>query len=250
MRIAFITDIHANLEALRSVLADIATVGVDRYVCLGDIVGYGADPQACVDLVARLAEEGAIVVRGNHDAAMADGVAGMSRTAASAAEWTLRRLDRAAFRFLDGLPLVVAEGDRLYVHASPDDPPAWNYVLETEDAFDAFAATDARLAFCGHTHLPVLFHTLAGALYTGKTLSFRPEGDAEVPLAPHRRYLAVIGSVGQPRDGDPSASWGLYDEVAQSISWRRVPYDVTATQAKIRAAGLPDRLWMRLAVGR
>lgn len=250
MRIAFITDIHANLEALKAVLADIDLIGVDRLVCLGDIVGYGADPQACVDIIAERVAHGAIAVKGNHDAAMSLGVAGMSRAAANALVWTTAQVDAVGCRFLADLPMVHAEADRLYVHASPNDPLAWGYVFDTADALDAFAATDARLIFCGHTHMPALFHAPTGVLGAGDALSFWPEGAVEVTLAPTRRYLAVIGSVGQPRDGDPSACWGLYDEEKQTLAWRRLPYDVATAQAKIRAAGLPERLWMRLAAGR
>jgi diadenosine tetraphosphatase ApaH/serine/threonine PP2A family protein phosphatase len=250
LRIAFISDIHANLQALEAVLAVIDAEGADRLVCLGDIVGYGADPQACVELIAERARGGAIVVKGNHDAAVANGVAGMSRHAASAITWTVEQLDGAARAFLADLPLAEAEDDRLYVHASPAEPLSWPYILETADAFAAFSATEARLTFVGHSHLPVLFHTLAGALYTGKTLSFRPDGEAEVPLAAIRRYIAVLPSVGQPRDGNPAAGWGLYDSGSETFAWRRVGYDVATAQERIRAAGLPDRLWMRLELGR
>lgn len=250
MRIAFVSDIHANLTALEAVLAEVDAAGVDRLVCLGDIVGYGADPQACVDIIAERAAGGAIVVRGNHDDAVLRGVAGMSRHAATAIAWTIGELDAPARAFLAGLPIAETEDDRLYVHSSPADPLSWPYVIDTADAFAAFGATDARLTVVGHTHVPVLFHTLAGALYTGKTLSFRPDGDAEVPFAAIRRYLAVVPSVGQPRDGNPAAGWALYDTAAETFAWRRVAYDIAAAQDRIRAAGLPERLWMRLSLGR
>jgi diadenosine tetraphosphatase ApaH/serine/threonine PP2A family protein phosphatase len=250
LRIAFISDIHANLPALEAVLADVDAAGVDRLVCLGDIVGYGAEPQACVEIVARRAAGGAIIVRGNHDDAVASGVSGMSRHAATAMLWTTPRLDASARAFLADLPLAAREDDRLYVHAGPADAASWPYLVDTADAFEAFAATDTRLTFVGHTHYPMLFHTLAGALYTGKTLSFHPEGAAVLPLASIRRYIAVVPSVGQPRDGNPSAGWGLYDEEAQTFAFRRLAYDVATAQARIRAAGLPDRLWMRLELGR
>lgn len=251
MRIAIISDIHANLPALKAVLADVDAAGVDQFVCLGDIVGYGADPQACVELVAeRAATRGALVVKGNHDDAVENGVERMSKNAATAMRWTAPMLDDGARRFLAGLPIAEVDADRLYVHASPADPLSWPYVIDTSDAFAAFAATEARLIFVGHTHVPALFHTLAGALYTGKTLSFWPEGQAEVPISPIRRYLAVVPAVGQPRDGNPTAGWGLYDDAAGTFTWRRVVYDVASAQERIRAAGLPDHLWMRLTLGR
>ncbi|WP_237151846.1 metallophosphoesterase family protein [Oryzibacter oryziterrae] len=250
MRSAIITDIHGNLEALNAVLDDIEEAGVDRIVCLGDIVGYGADPQACVEVISGLVDKGAICIRGNHDDAVAAGVSGMSESAAKAMSWTQGQLDSTARTFLARLPIAEMDGDVLFVHASANDPQSWNYMLDPSDAFASWAATDARLTFCGHTHVPALFHTLSGALYTGKTLTFRPQPDVEVPLAPIRRYLAVIGSVGQPRDGNPSACWGLYDSDKSTLAWMRVPYDIDAAADKIKAAGLPDRLWMRLKAGK
>ncbi|WP_210272586.1 metallophosphoesterase family protein [Chthonobacter rhizosphaerae] len=249
MRTAFITDIHANREALEAVLDDIDTEGVDRIVCLGDIVGYGPDPVAAVDIVAGLADRGAIIIKGNHDHAVDAGWHSMSENAARAMKWTAARLGPAEKTFLADLPLGHREGDALFVHASAHNPESWPYVLEAHDAAQSFAATDARLIFSGHTHVPALFHTLIGTLATGKMLTFRPVADKPVPLSGIRRYHAVIGAVGQPRDRDSRACWGLWDDGAGELTWRRVPYDVEATVAKVQAAGLPDRLWMRLLTG-
>lgn len=250
VRIGLITDIHANLEALEAVLEDIDAEGVDQLVCLGDVVGYGADPVAVVERVARLAGDGMVVLKGNHDAAVGEGTRGMSETAAIALAWTASRLGPVEKAFLENLPLVHEEGEILYVHASAARPETWIYVRDAADAAESFAATDSRVIFSGHTHVPVLFHTLVGTLSTGKMLSFRPVADKPVPLSRIRRYHAVIGAVGQPRDGDPRACWGLYDTTTQELTWNRVPYDVEKSVRKITDAGLPEMLARRLMTGR
>lgn len=250
MRLALVTDIHANLEALSAVLDDVEAEGVDRIVVLGDIVGYGADPGPCVEAVADLVDKGAVALLGNHDQAAFLGPKGMSETAATAIRWTIPKLGDDHIRFLKSLPLAHHGGDALFVHASAHHPESWPYVMEASDAAASFASTDARVIVSGHTHVPALFHTIAGALSTGKMLSFRPVADKAVPLSPIRRYHAVIGAVGQPRDGDSRACWGLYDLDGNEITWRRVPYDVEAAARKIEHSGLPERLAARLFTGR
>lgn len=250
MRLALVTDIHGNLEALRAVLDDIGTEGADRIVCLGDIVGYGADPGPCTETIAELVDRGAIALLGNHDQAAVTGPKLMSETAATAIRWTMGKLRDDHLAFLKTLPLSHQEGDALFVHASAYRPDTWPYVIDASDAAASFASTDARLVLTGHTHVPALFHTITGALSTGKMLSFRPVADKPVPLSPIRRYHAVIGAVGQPRDGDPRACWGLLDLAAQEITWHRVPYDLETAAEKILSAGLPERLAHRLVEGR
>lgn len=250
MRIALLADIHGNREALSACLDDIEATGVDRIVCLGDVVGYGADPQACVEAVARLVEDGGLCIKGNHDAAVATGTAGMSESAAAAIAWTVPRLDAAARGFLAALPMAERDGEVLYVHASADRPERWIYVTGADEGAASLAATDAGIVFSGHTHVPALFNTLAGVSgTTGKTVSFRPVADKSVPLSRIRRHHAVMGSVGQPRDGDPRAAWGLFDETSREITWRRVAYDIEAAARKIAEGGLPVRLAHRLAAG-
>lgn len=251
MRIAILSDIHGNLEALDACLAAIDRAGVDRIVCLGDIVGYGADPETCVDRIAGLAALGAVVVRGNHDDAVRVGSAGMSPYAAAAIAWTTRRLTATAQAFLANLPLVRREGEILYVHASAATPAHWTYVLTTEEAADSLAASDAFLTVSGHTHIPAHFSLVSGLSgVTGKLSTFMPRPDRPLPLSRIRRHHAVMGAVGQPRDGDPRAAFGILDEEAGELTWRRVPYDVDAAAAKIRRAGLPAVLATRLAEGR
>ncbi len=246
MRVAILSDIHANREAFEACLADAARRGAQRLVLLGDIVGYGPEPGWVVRRAMEFAAAGAVVVKGNHDEAAVRDRGGMSEDAAAAAAWTHSVLDADAKAWLDTLPLEVAEEDRLYVHADAQDPPRWHYVRDAEDARRGLAAVDARIVFCGHTHVPALYSLTA----TAKLVSFKPVAGAAVPLLRPRRWLAVLGAVGQPRDGDPAAAYAMLDTAASDYTLLRVPYDAEATGAKIRAAGLPERLATRLLRGR
>jgi diadenosine tetraphosphatase ApaH/serine/threonine PP2A family protein phosphatase len=246
MRIAILSDIHANREAFEACLADAARRGAQRLVLLGDIVGYGAEPGWAVLRAMELAAAGAVVVKGNHDEAAVRDRGGMSEDAAAAAAWTRSVLDAEAKAWLEALPLEVAEEDRLYVHADAHDPPRWSYVRDAEDARRGLAAVGARIVFCGHTHVPALF----GLTATAKLVSFTPVAGVAVPLLRPRRWLAVLGAVGQPRDGNPAAAYAMLDTAASDYTLLRVPYDAESAGAKIRAAGLPERLATRLLRGR
>jgi diadenosine tetraphosphatase ApaH/serine/threonine PP2A family protein phosphatase len=246
MRIAILTDIHANREAFEACLADAARRGAARMVLLGDIVGYGADPGWAVTRTQQLVSQGAIVVRGNHDEAAVSPGNGMTANAAAAIAWTHGVLDEPAMAFLRGLPMEVEEEDRLYVHADASSPARWLYVRDAEDARRSLEGTTARVVLCGHVHVPALF----GLTATAKLVAFRPVTDAPVPLTRPRRWLAVLGSVGQPRDGDPAAAWAMLDTAANALTLHRVPYDIDAAAEKIRAAGLPEALAARLFRGR
>jgi diadenosine tetraphosphatase ApaH/serine/threonine PP2A family protein phosphatase len=245
MLIALLADIHANREALTACLADAESAKVDRYVFLGDLVGYGADPDWVVDRIATMAEAGAVVVRGNHDAAVADPSEGMVAEAQAAISWTRSRLDDQQKIFLANLPLIVEEGDRLFVHASACAPDTWIYIFGAREAEQSFMATNRRLTFCGHTHSPALFHATA---MTPAQRHLPVEG-RPTPLLAQRRWLAVLGSVGQPRDKNPAACYGLFDDVRNSLTYVRVPYDADLAAYKIRAAGLPEILAARLTLG-
>ena len=246
MRVAILSDIHANREAFEACLADAARRGAQRVVLLGDIVGYGPEPSWAVRRAMDLAAAGAVVVKGNHDEAAVRDRGGMSEDAAAAAAWTRSVLDADAKAWLDALPLEVEEEDRLYVHADAHDPARWTYVRDGEDAQRSLDATQARILLCGHTHVPALF----GLTATAKLVSFTPVAGAAVPLLRPRRWLAVLGAVGQPRDGNPAAAYAMLDTAASDYTLLRVPYDTEATGAKIRAAGLPERLATRLLRGR
>lgn len=246
MRIAILSDIHANREAFEAALAAANAEGAKRFVLLGDIVGYGADPEWCAEQAMAMAANGAIVLRGNHDDAVGNAAVSMNATATLAIEWTRRQLGSEARAFLAGLPMKAREGDCLFVHADASAPADWNYVLDASDAGQHLGACDARVSFCGHVHKPALYCTAPG----GKVTHFCPVAATPVPLLPQRRWLAVMGSVGQPRDGNPCAAFALYDTQSAELRFLRAAYDVEKAAQKIRAAGLPASLADRLFEGR
>ena len=248
MLIALMADLHANREAFAACLDHAEREGAERLVFLGDIVGYGADPEWVTETVIGLvSHRGAVALMGNHDEAAArPGRGGMNAAAEAAVAWTRSRLSAEASGFLASLPLEIWEEDRLYVHADASDPGRWNYVAEAEDARRSLEATDAQATFCGHTHVPRLFGITAAA----KLATFRPVPGVPVPLLRPRQWIAVLGAVGQPRDGDPAACYGMLDTSRGELTWVRVPYDVETAAEKIRAAGLPESLALRLHRGR
>jgi len=242
--IALLADIHANREALSACLADAARRKAERFVFLGDLVGYGADPGWVVDRVIEYVQRGALAVLGNHDAAAAGAEVSMNETAEEAIAWTCRQLDVAQRDFLEKLPLQIEEDGRLFVHASADEPSQWPYILDTRAAGKSLEATDARQTFCGHVHRPKLYHLSL----TRKVCEFTPTATA-IPLLPGRRWLAVLGAVGQPRDRNPAACYALLDEAQNALTYVRVPYDTASAARKIREAGLPAVLAARLEQG-
>lgn len=245
MYIALFSDIHANREALTACVADAELNGIERMVFLGDYVGYGADPAWAVETVMAHAERGAVVITGNHDAAIGAGTAGMSENAAISIDWARTQISLEHSEFLSTLPLTATHGDRLYVHASADEPAKWHYVTDLHSASRSLIATRAPATFCGHVHVPALYHLSA----TGKIAGFQPVQRVEIPLSPHRRWLAVLGAVGQPRDGNPAACYAVLDDVRDVLTYIRVPYDVETAARKVRDAGLPIALSYRLLQG-
>jgi diadenosine tetraphosphatase ApaH/serine/threonine PP2A family protein phosphatase len=245
MLIALMADIHANREALAACLAHARDRGAERLVFLGDYVGYGADPEFVVDTVAACVGEGAVAVRGNHDHAIAQARLPMTNDAWTAIAWTRGRLGPAARTFLAALPLTIADGERLYLHAEASTPERWIYATDAEAASRSLAATRAQLTFAGHVHVPSLY----GISLTGKITTFRPVPGVAVPLQRQRRWFVVLGSVGQPRDGNPASCYAMLDTARAEITYLRVPYDIDATVEKIRAAGLPEALAARLRRG-
>jgi diadenosine tetraphosphatase ApaH/serine/threonine PP2A family protein phosphatase len=192
-----------------------------------------------------MVEAGAVAVLGNHDAAALSPSESMNAAAAAAIAWTRARLEPAHCAFLARLPFTVADGDRLYVHASASAPDSWIYILSAREAFQSFRATDRRLTFCGHTHYPALFNESAHTLPQHHV----PADGQPIPLLGQRRWLAVLGAVGQPRDGNPDACYGLFDAQRNRLTYVRVPYDVELAARKIRRAGLPEFLAARLTMG-
>jgi diadenosine tetraphosphatase ApaH/serine/threonine PP2A family protein phosphatase len=245
MRTALLADIHANREAMSACLAHAEQQQVDRYLLLGDYVGYGADPGWVVDRVKTLCGRGAVALLGNHDAAALGGAHGMNPIAAEAIEWTRTRLDAAQCEFLGSLPLIASEGDYLFVHANAHNPAGWHYILGRRDAANDLQAGDQHAIFCGHVHVPALYHMSQ----TGKISEFTPVAGVEIPLLRRRQWLAVIGAVGQPRDHDPAACYAILDSDREVLTYIRVPYDVESAARKILAAGLPAALALRLEHG-
>jgi diadenosine tetraphosphatase ApaH/serine/threonine PP2A family protein phosphatase len=246
MQIAIFADIHSNRQAFSACLAQARAQGAQRFVLLGDYVGYGADPDWAVSTVMELVSQGAVAVGGNHDDAVANKNERMNVEAQIAMEWTRGQLGAEQRQFLASLPLTVADGERYFVHADASNPAQWRYVASVEDAAKNFAAVSERLIFCGHIHLPALYSMSP----TGKLTSFVPTTDVAVPLLPGRRWLAVLGSVGQPRDGNPAAAYVMFDTDKSEITYCRAPYDVAEAAEQIRKAGLPPRLADRLFRGR
>ncbi len=238
--IAVISDIHGNLEALEAVLEDAEREGATGTVCLGDVVGYGADPNACLERVLEVADA---VVLGNHDEAAIDPslAENFNEVAKTAIRWTHDALDPRNAEALRGIKLDFVEGDARFVHASPHDPPSWKYILTEQEAWDAFEACSEDFCFVGHSHVPLRVLLKGGRLEVWN--------EPVVELGPEERALINVGSVGQPRDGDWRASYALFDPEARRVIARRVEYDRPEAARKIREAGLPDILAKRLAVG-
>jgi diadenosine tetraphosphatase ApaH/serine/threonine PP2A family protein phosphatase len=247
LRIALLADVHSNLEALNACLAHARREGAERCAFLGDLVGYNADPHACLDIVRMQVERDAIVVRGNHDEACADGLLeAMNLPARDAIYWTRERIGREARAWLGDLPLLQRAGEATFVHASPETPQRWVYVASERAAARGLAAAGTRLVFGGHVHQAILYYTAI----SGNVRRFYPVPGVPVPLLAARRWLFVVGSVGQPRDGSNAACYAIYDSGAATLTSFRVPYDFAAAARKVRAAGLPERLALRLETGR
>jgi diadenosine tetraphosphatase ApaH/serine/threonine PP2A family protein phosphatase len=246
LRLAIFADIHANREAFAACLDAARAQGAERFICLGDVVGYGADPEWAVDTMMALVEAGAIIVRGNHDNAIGTSAESMNAMAQAAIEWTRGRLSEKQRRFLAELPFTRSEDDRLYVHSEASDPPRWRYVHGTSSAGRSMLASDAHITFCGHIHQPALYSMSAMEEVT----SVVPVTGMPVQLLHGRQWLAVLGSVGQPRDGNPAAAFAMFDTDKREITYFRVAYDIAAAAKKIRDNGLPQFLADRLSEGR
>lgn len=241
MRIGVISDVHANLEALEAVAKVLQDSAIDRCVCLGDIVGYGANPNETIEIVRRLT--GAVVM-GNHD----QGVLGLTDTssfnshAQAAILWTARQVSSEHRDYLEKLPYVIRDGRCVFVHSSLDRPEEWGYVFSSWQAQVCLHYAGAgQICLIGHSHKPLVFDERAELLCSG--------GVCKVSLDPGLKYLINVGSVGQPRDSDPRAAFCIVDEDASTAEIVRVDYDVAAAQRKIRDAGLPPFLADRLSRG-
>lgn len=239
MRIAVLSDIHSNLPALDAVLAAVGEVEAIWH--LGDVVGYGPDPDGVID---RLTSVGAVGVRGNHDAAACGGreIEWFNPEARAAMEWTREAVSDESRRWLEALPERRQDGEFTLVHGSPRDP-TWEYITSVPVARANLAALTTRYGLHGHTHIPVAFRE-----DDGRVEAITP-GAGSVLGIDDRRLLLNPGSVGQPRDGDPTASWMTIDTEAATCTWQRAAYDVGAVQASMARARLPQRLVDRLSYG-
>jgi predicted phosphodiesterase len=242
MRVAVVSDIHGNRQAFEAVLDAVKGEAVDQIWCLGDLVGYGAEPDACVELARATCD---LCLVGNHDLAVRGDIplTEFSRGAALAAHWTQQVISEEALEFLGRLEPQLLDREIGLYHASPRDP-IWEYVLSTLLAELCLDSQEHRVCLIGHSHVALSFSRRPGEPATGET---RP-GGTELELA-EGEWLVNPGSVGQPRDGDPRGAWAVFDLEAWRVSYRRTEYDVAAAAAAIRAAGLPDSLAERLQYG-
>ncbi len=242
MKIAVVSDIHGNRQAFEAVLDEIAESDCRELWCLGDLVGYGADPDVCVDLAR---DQAALCLAGNHDLVVRGTLPleQFSRGAAVAATWTQKRITSETREYLEGLAPVADSRDVALYHASPRDP-VWEYVLSPLQAELCFDVQAERVALIGHSHVALSFSRFPGASATGETRDADEELDLEVG-----EWLVNPGSVGQPRDGDPRAAWLELDTTRWRAIYRRVEYDIAGAVAAIRAARLPDSLAERLQYG-
>lgn len=237
---AIISDIHSNWAALEAVLKDASSQGVTNFACLGDVVGYNANPVECLE---KIRELGCITVSGNHDhyCSFDDDLTGFHPIAADAVGWTRKQLSAEQQVLLADLRLVERVQNFTIVHSTLDMPEMWGYVFESLEAEASFNYQMTTVCFFGHTHVPLAF-------VKGKDISGGSYSRLKIDL--EKKYFINVGSIGQPRDGDPRSSYAIYNLESQEIELRRIEYDIAATQAKIREAGLPERLAARLAIGR
>jgi diadenosine tetraphosphatase ApaH/serine/threonine PP2A family protein phosphatase len=244
--LALFADIHSNFEAITACMDHAKALGAERFAFLGDLVGYGADPVAVLDLIQRYAADGAVVVLGNHDAAaIGRETDTLNPNAQTAITWTQGQLGDSQRAFLATLPLTVRQADILFVHASAAVPEEWTYVSGAVEAERSMQAAASGFVFCGHVHEQMLYYMGVD----GHPMPFRPVAGTPIPTARHRRWLAIVGSAGQPRDENNAACYALADLERARLTFFRVPYDYRLAAQKIRAAGLPERLAIRLERG-
>jgi predicted phosphodiesterase len=241
MRIGIFSDVHGNWEALEQVLRALKEDDVNRLYCAGDIVGYGPDPNLCMEKIKAVADA---VVAGNHDWAVTGQVSTSSfnEYARSAIEWTRTMVSTEAEEYLAKLPIRYVEGEITAVHGTPAEPEAWNYLLDAGDVNRNFDAMTTQICIVGHSHIPVAF-----IRDSEEKISVR--GAENVRIEEDKMYLINVGSVGQPRDGDPRAAYGILDTNDKQFRLKRIRYPVEIVQEKMRRAGLPFRLINRLAYG-
>lgn len=243
MRIAVFSDVHSNVEALQAFIEHASYQRINHYMCLGDIVGYGANPNACIRLLQTL--PGVNFIVGNHDNAAMGGTHTMGANAAQALLWTRMRLSAESHAFLKNMKETIKKGNLFFCHANPCGIADWYYISKKTFISRTFFLTRAKILFAGHTH--------SAAMITRKNFLCvyirKPESGSVVPAASLNRQIFNCGSIGQPRDGDPRASYLIYDTREKVVEFHRVAYDHEGAAKKIKAAGLPEALALRLALG-
>jgi predicted phosphodiesterase len=240
MKFAIIADIHANLDAFQVVLDDCKKQQVTHYACLGDVVGYNANPKECLDIVRAMNMP---CVKGNHDeyCSSEEHLEGFNPAAAEAVNWTRKQLTEEDCQWLRDLKYTRMVTNFTIVHATLDGPQRWGYVFDKLAAAASFTYQNTSVCFFGHTHVPVAF--MKDSVVRGGTYS-------KFKLEAGKKYFVNVGAVGQPRDNNPKSAYVIYDTHEATIELRRLDYDIAAAQKKILAAGLPERLAERLAYGR
>lgn len=270
MKYAIISDIHANLQALTAVLDKCKEEAIEKYICLGDIVGYNANPRECLEIVRSL--DLVAVVKGNHDEYVSNNdeeMLGFNPHARAAVVWTKAQLNEEQRQWLANLPLkrTVHSSNITLVHATLDSPEAWGYIFDVYHAMDNFSYQFTQLCFCGHSHVPVAFCKKTLAMSTGSKIPVEEidewrgkksdkqeeQMDDNLPCVIHLqtacKYLINIGSIGQPRNRDPRASFAIYDTEEKTVIRHRIEYDIASAQKSIREAKLPEKLALRLERG-
>lgn len=248
MKMALLSDLHANLQALDACLAHAHSQGAERLAFLGDLVGYGGQPAEVLERIQALATQGAVVLKGNHDAMALSPPADASHHGSATAAWTGAQLSAAQRQFLTALPLTWHAPHVLLVHASAHHPERWHYVENERAAAASLDAAqhlhgDVRHVFGGHVHHQRLFYRGTGH----SLMRFDPQPGVPVPTPRHRHWIATVGSVGQPRDGDPRSMYALFDSRASVLTFHRVPYDHLAAATAVRRSGMPTVLAEQLA---
>ncbi len=242
MKAAIISDIHSNLEALQAVIKDIKKRRIKNIFCLGDLVGYGANPNECIELCFKEADA---IIAGNHDWATIDktDVSNFNKIAAAAVKWTKEHISSENLKRLQELPLTQKIGDLFLVHSTPDHPEEWRYLFTLEEFQMAFKHFDAQICCIGHSHIP-------GAAFQDTNGYTDLVRENPFPIIKKRKFIINAGSVGQPRDLDPRASYVIYDGNKNSIDFIRIEYNIPLASQKIIDAGLPEQLAERLLVGK
>jgi predicted phosphodiesterase len=246
MRIAVMSDIHGNLEALSSVIVDIRNRNVDRIICLGDVVGYGSNPNECIRMVEKYCD---YCLLGNHEFAIFDDVSvqEFNKYARLSIEWTRNRLNRKSVNFMKSLELIKVEKIFTAVHATPYNPHSWYYISSADDAQFSFNFFSTKFFFIVHTHVPGII--VSEKMNSNISIFQQRSFNYEAKFQDNAKFIINVGSVGQPRDKNPESCYVIFDTDYKEISFLRIPYDIALCQRKMRSVGIPDFQINRIAVG-